>query len=158
MTCLRKRNFFFLWNKFCYSIIFSFFSTKKLFSYFSSAAKIVIFSRRLTKRKNELNLIANRDATTQLLCQYAKNTQTFNSTGVAGEFWNFFACFRGKTHFFVTLGKIITLLSLATAPKKNLCPKFILCGFQLFSFSSCKFHATKNSTLDFYIPPDCSRY
>lgn len=51
--------------------------------YFSVSSSL----SRLTKRKNELNLIANRDATTQLLCQYAKNTQTFNSRGCWMEFF-----------------------------------------------------------------------
>lgn len=63
--------------------------------YFSVSSSL----SRLTKRKNELNLIANRDATTQLLCQYAKNTQTFNSRGCWMEF--FFWCSRNSFAFFI---------------------------------------------------------
>lgn len=45
----RSRGFFFKWNN----------------------STILFYSRKfLTMRKNELNLIANRDATTQFLCQY----------------------------------------------------------------------------------------
>lgn len=132
---------------FCYSIIFPFSAQKNcfhiflLFSRIFFFAKIVIFSRRLTKRKNELNLIANRDATTQLLCQYAKNTQTFNSTGVAGSFgiWNFCSLgfnfqARPENALFCHTRKNITF--------SRVCPKIYFMRFSIIFFG-CKFHATK---------------
>lgn len=134
----KEENFLYL-AKLCYSIIFFPFSARKnCFHIFSSSTckNCYFFSCRLTKRKNELNLIANRDATTQLLCQYAKNTQTFNSTGVVGSFLfsRFFFSGRktGNALFCHTREKL--LLSLASRLSEIY--------FQRFSIIFGKFHAT----------------
>lgn len=114
----------------CYSIIiFLLFQHKKtVFIFFPlafSRQKLLFFLRRLTKRKNELNLIANRDATTQLLCQYAKNTQTFNSTVGLLEIF-VFALFAGEKRTFVTLG-----LNYYFHFRGKLCPKIYSVRFSI---------------------------